>query len=47
MVIFGLFGKLKYSNEKSTKFESLQRIEVFGGGKWQNITQKRKFVWVR
>ena len=31
--------------------ESLQRIEVFGGGKWQNgsptnITQNREFVWI-
>ena len=39
MVVFRLFGKLKYSNEKSTKFESLyiSRIAVFGGGemaKW-------------
>ena len=31
--------------------ESLSRIEVFGGGKWQNgsstnITQNREFVWM-
>ena len=31
--------------------ESLPRIEVFGGGKWQNgsstnITQNREFVWI-
>ena len=30
---------------------SLPRIEVFGGGKWQNgsstnITQNREFVWI-
>ena len=37
MVVFCLFEKLRYSNEKSTKFESaLPRIEVFGGRKWQN-----------
>ena len=31
--------------------ESLPRIEVFGGGKWQNgsstnITQNREFLWI-
>ena len=31
--------------------ESLPRIAVFGGGKWQNgsstnITQNREFVWI-
>ena len=36
MVGFRLFETLTYSNERSTKFESLPRIEVFGGGKWQN-----------
>ena len=52
MVVFRLFEKLRYSNERSTIFlESLQRIEVFGGGKWQNgsstnITQNREFVWI-
>ena len=25
MVVFGLFKKLRYSNERSTKFESLNR----------------------
>ena len=25
MVVFGLFEKLRYSNEKSTKFESLNQ----------------------
>ena len=37
MVVFRLLETLKYSNEKSTKFESLPRIDkVFRGGKWQN-----------
>ena len=32
-------------------FRSLPRIEVFGGGKWQNgsstnITQNREFEWI-
>ena len=36
MVVFRLFEKLRYSNERSTKSESLPRIEVFRGGKWQN-----------
>ena len=31
MVVFRLFEKLTYSNERSTKFESLPRIEVFRG----------------
>ena len=53
MVVFRLFEKLRYSNERSTIFlESLPRIEVFGGGKWQNgsptnITQNRVCMdWV-
>ena len=52
MIVFRLFEKLRYSNERSTFFlESLLRIEVFGGGKWQtgsstNITQNREFVWI-
>ena len=37
MVVFRFFEKLRYSNERSTKFESiLPRIEVFREGKWQN-----------
>ena len=36
MVVFRLFEKLRYSNEISTIFESLPRIEVFRGGKWKN-----------
>ena len=41
--------KLRYSNERSTKFESLTQMEVFRGGKWQNgssssITQIRELV---
>ena len=52
MVVFRLFEKLRYSNERSTIYlESLPRIEVFGGGKWQNgsstnITRNREFVWI-
>ena len=53
MVVFHLFEKLRYSNERSTKFESFyQDIEVFGGVKWQNgssskITPNRVCVdWV-
>ena len=50
MVVFRLFEKLRCSNERSTKFES-PRIEVFGGGKWQNgsssnVTQNKEFVWL-
>ena len=37
MAVFRLFEKLRYSNERSTKFESApRREEVFIGGKWQN-----------
>ena len=37
IAVFCLFQKLSYSNERSTKFESLrQEIEVFRGGRWQN-----------
>ena len=51
MVVFRLFEKLRYPNERSTILESLPRIEVFGGGNWQNgsstnITQNREFVWI-
>ena len=52
MVVFRLFEKLRYSIERSTiELESLPRIEVFGGGKWQNgsptnITQNREFVQI-
>ena len=51
MVVFRFFQKLRYSNERSTKFD-LPQIEVFGGGKKQNgnssnITQNREFVWIR
>ena len=35
-LFFCLLEKLRYSNERSTKFESLPRIEIFRGGKWQN-----------
>ena len=35
MVVFRLFEKLRYSNEKINYIlESLPQIEVFGGGKW-------------
>ena len=48
MVVFRLFEKLRCSNEI---WESLPRIEVFGGGKWQNgsssnVIQNREFVWI-
>ena len=52
MVVFSSFEKLRYSNVKINYIlESLPRIEVFGGGKWQNgsstnITQNREFVWI-
>ena len=47
MVIFRLFEKLKINYI----LESLRRIEVIGGGKWQNgsstnITQNRESVWI-
>ena len=51
-VVFRLIEKLRYSNEKiNCILESLPRIEVFGGGKWQNgssanITQNREFVGI-
>ena len=54
MVVYRWFEKLRYSNERSTKFESLYQeysVEVFRGGKWQNssfsnITLNREFVWI-
>ena len=51
MVVFRLFEKLRHSNERSIKFESLPRIEVFEGekcqnGSFSNITQNREFVWI-
>ena len=51
MVVFRLFDKLRYSNKRSTEFESLPLVEVFGGGNWQNgsssnITRSREFVWI-
>ena len=51
MVVFRLFEKLRHSNERTAIFSSLPRIEVFGGGKWQNssstnTTQNREFVWI-
>ena len=52
MVVFRLFEKLRYSNERSTKFESLPRIKVFRGEKWlnsssSNISQNRVCMdWV-
>ena len=36
MVVFRLFEKLRYSDERSTKFESILRIKVFREGKWEN-----------
>ena len=52
MVVFIFFEKLRYSNERSTKFESLnhkQRYLEEENGKMVallNITQNREFVWI-
>ena len=37
MVVFRLFEKLRYSNERST---------IFYNGSSTNITQNREFVWI-
>ena len=52
MVVFPFVWKTKIFKWKINYIlESLPRIEVFGGGKWQNgssknITQNREFVWI-
>ena len=51
-VLLSVCLKLRYRNESSTKkLESFPRIELFGGGKWQNgnssnSTQNSGVVWI-
>ena len=51
MVVFCLFEKLRYSNERSTKFESLYQEQNYlekENGKMEalQISPKIEFVWI-